>query len=94
MGDMLKNSSLRKEKMDPFTDALTTSSCLCGILIIAGIIIFILIVAWLIGGGRKKTEIHYIQQQPQQDTAIRYCPNCGRGIPFDVKICPYCEKRF
>ena len=24
----------------------------------------------------------------------RRCPNCGQGIPFDAKICPYCSKRF
>ena len=23
-----------------------------------------------------------------------YCPNCGRSIPFDAKICPYCKKDF
>ena len=24
----------------------------------------------------------------------RHCPNCGRGIPFDAKRCPYCKKDF
>lgn len=24
----------------------------------------------------------------------RYCPNCGRAIPFDANICPYCGKKF
>ena len=24
----------------------------------------------------------------------RYCPDCGRAIPFDVNICPYCSKNF
>jgi predicted amidophosphoribosyltransferase len=24
----------------------------------------------------------------------RYCTNCGRTIPFDAKICPYCMKKF
>jgi predicted amidophosphoribosyltransferase len=24
----------------------------------------------------------------------RYCPKCGREIPFDVKVCPYCGKKF
>ena len=24
----------------------------------------------------------------------RMCPNCGRGIPMDALICPYCGKRF
>ena len=25
---------------------------------------------------------------------VRYCPNCGRGIPMDALLCPYCGKRF
>ncbi|MCK5261165.1 MAG: hypothetical protein KAJ44_03215 [Thermoplasmatales archaeon] len=24
----------------------------------------------------------------------RRCPNCGREIPFDAKICPYCKREF
>jgi len=24
----------------------------------------------------------------------RRCPNCGRPIPFDANICPYCSKKF
>ena len=24
----------------------------------------------------------------------RYCPDCGREIPFDAKLCPYCGKKF
>ena len=24
----------------------------------------------------------------------RICPNCGRLIPFDANICPYCAKQF
>jgi len=24
---------------------------------------------------------------------IIMCPQCGRGIPFDAKFCPYCEKK-
>ena len=27
-------------------------------------------------------------------TQDRLCPNCGRIIPFDSKICPYCRKKF
>ena len=30
-------------------------------------------------------------QPPKQD---RYCPSCGRSIPFDAKRCPYCSKDF
>lgn len=24
----------------------------------------------------------------------RYCPECGRAIPFDANVCPYCGKKF
>ena len=24
----------------------------------------------------------------------RFCPNCGREIPFDSNICPYCKHDF
>ncbi|MBE3091911.1 MAG: zinc-ribbon domain-containing protein [Candidatus Atribacteria bacterium] len=24
----------------------------------------------------------------------RKCPNCGRPIPFDANLCPYCGKKF
>jgi hypothetical protein len=24
----------------------------------------------------------------------RRCPNCGRGIPFDALVCPYCGKKY
>jgi hypothetical protein len=27
-------------------------------------------------------------------TQDRLCPNCGRIIPFDSKICPYCRRKF
>lgn len=28
------------------------------------------------------------------ERAVRRCPNCGRIIPEDAKVCPYCGKRF
>jgi hypothetical protein len=32
-------------------------------------------------------------QSPTSESA-RYCTNCGRSIPFDARICPYCGKQF
>lgn len=32
--------------------------------------------------------------QNQIDNRGRVCPNCGRPIPFDANICPYCCKKF
>ena len=34
--------------------------------------------------GGKKSELH----------SDRRCPNCGRPIPMDARICPYCGKKF
>jgi hypothetical protein len=33
---------------------------------------------------------------PQQaaPSSDRRCPNCGRVIPMDAKVCPYCGKKF
>ena len=30
----------------------------------------------------------------QQSGQVRKCPNCGRPIPMDADICPYCAKNF
>lgn len=32
--------------------------------------------------------------EPKSVSSDRRCPNCGRPIPFDAKICPYCGKKF
>ena len=32
--------------------------------------------------------------QPPISPPTRFCTNCGRSIPFDAKICPYCGKKF
>lgn len=29
-----------------------------------------------------------------QQSRDRYCPSCGRSIPFDALVCPYCKKDF
>lgn len=51
-----------------------------------GIIIW-LVVRPPIGGAPAQQ----VQQQPVSD---RRCPNCGRAIPMDARICPYCNKNF
>jgi len=40
----------------------------------------------------KQTEIE--NNQKNRFYGDRRCPNCGRIIPFDSIICPYCGKRF
>lgn len=32
--------------------------------------------------------------QQQQQAAGRMCTNCGRPIPMDAQVCPYCGKNF
>lgn len=46
---------------------------------IIGLIIW-LVVRPPIGGKKSESE--------------RRCPNCGRPIPMDARICPYCSKKF
>lgn len=40
----------------------------------------------------------YAKESTRQTQYIDYrgrmCPNCGRPIPFDANICPYCGKKF
>lgn len=49
--------------------------------------LIIIIIVWLvirppIGG------------EPKSVASDRRCPNCGRPIPLDARICPYCAKKF
>ncbi len=50
---------------------------------ILGIIIWLIIRPPI--GGRP---------QQQQQAAGRMCTNCGRPIPMDAQVCPYCGKNF
>jgi hypothetical protein len=33
-------------------------------------------------------------KEQKQISSDRHCPNCGRVIPIDARICPYCKKDF
>ncbi len=63
-------------------------------LILIGIILFI------VGAVMPEEKTHVVQnQQPvvvqqQSPQPNRYCPGCGKAIPFDANICPYCGKKF
>jgi len=45
-----------------------------------------------------QSELNKLADNPQllqnRQHGTRYCPNCGRKIPFDAEICPYCAKKF
>ena len=63
-------------------------------LLILGPILFLV---GLILLATSSTPHGIIQQPPQyqpQQKADRYCPACGRAIPFDARNCPYCDKKF
>ncbi len=32
--------------------------------------------------------------EPKSVSSDRRCPNCGRVIPFDARVCPYCSLKF
>ena len=56
---------------------------------------------WLIGiimPYMVQSELNRIADDPHllvnRRHGVRYCPNCGRHIPFDANICPYCGKKF
>ncbi len=34
------------------------------------------------------------RRESQEEEDRRRCPECGRNIPFDASVCPYCGKKF
>ena len=60
-------------------------------LLLIGFILLILGLA--LPSSDSKNVIHTPVQQPVVQSN-RYCPGCGRNIPFDANICPYCGKNF
>lgn len=52
-----------------------------------------IIMPWIV-----QTELNNLADNPQllqnRQHETRYCPNCGRKIPFDAEFCPYCSKKF
>ena len=59
-------------------------------MIIIPIVLFILGLVVLILGIEKDIPPKVIEEK----SFLRFCPNCGRNIPFDANICPYCGKNF
>lgn len=65
-----------------------------GISIIFGfmgvLLLFAGAIVYDISVGREK-EKKELKNEVSKD---RYCPGCGRAIPFDALLCPYCGKKF
>ena len=59
-----------------------------GPLMLIGFILFI------IGLVIPESEIKIVETSRKESETKRYCPNCGRNIPNDARVCPYCEKKF
>ena len=63
---------------------------------IGGLLVFIGVIFYLkdeIGSGLTSNS-NLDPFQTTQKTQTRYCPSCGRSIPFDSVICPYCSKKY
>lgn len=65
--------------------------CLVVILLI---VVIIILIAMAAAGSKKTVVVEKNDSEPISKEPDRRCPECGRGIPFDAKICPYCGKKF
>ena len=50
------------------------------------------LIIWLI--VRPPEPSFYEKKAAGKEQKDRICPSCGRSIPFDAKVCPYCGKNF
>lgn len=57
---------------------------------------FIVGIIFLVAGfyDYKKLESNTKVEATPATIKIRYCPDCGRNIPWDAQLCPYCGKKF
>ena len=38
--------------------------------------------------------VFFIGKTSEDSEKSRYCIKCGRSIPWDINICPYCEQKY
>jgi hypothetical protein len=50
------------------------------------------LIVWLI--VRPPEPSFYEKKAAPQEAQARNCPECGRSIPMDANVCPYCGKKF
>jgi len=73
---------------------------LVAILII--VVVIVIVVAAVAASKKSKTpqtpvQTRYQPSQTQQQPVppwVKYCPKCGREIPNDANVCPYCGYKF
>jgi len=74
-------------------DAFATGSAVCClsliILVVLVIVVIVLILKWIFSS--RQTVVVQKENPPVNE---RYCTDCGRSIPMDAKLCPYCGKKF
>lgn len=65
----------------------------CLLVFVIGLIAFIIGIMVILKGREMQPQL---QSQPSTlpTKPIRYCPKCGREIPFDAKFCAYCGYDF
>ncbi len=93
---------------DPFGigGAATNFTAICGIvIIIVAILVVVLLVGLARAGTKKNITVHtpppvIVHQEPKERStkdiikSERRCPSCGRIIPDEAILCPYCGKKF
>lgn len=61
--------------------------------LIIGLIFGIIgIIIWLLVRPPEKS--FYEKKEAEKQQQDRNCPECGRAIPMDANVCPYCGKKF
>ncbi len=90
---------------DPIGMKASSQTCVVGIVIVV-ILIVLLLVGLASAGTKKNVVVHtppqqytpppviYKQEPKEKKDLDRRCPDCGRVIPMESKICPFCGKKF
>lgn len=63
--------------------------------LIIGLLLGIIgLIVWLIVRPPEPSFYEKQGEQRESQEERRRCPECGRNIPFDASVCPYCGKKF
>ena len=60
--------------------------------LISPLVLFILGLVVLLAGIEGKSQINIRQTSVKDEYQTRRCPNCGRILGIDIKVCPYCSE--